>query len=63
MKKFNWKEVEYPCFGIDLDETEIVCFSRHKAGHRLEDGLYSNCWNMNIFKPYTPHNKGKKQCK
>jgi len=26
MKKFNWEDAEYPCFGIS-DNRKIVCFS------------------------------------
>ena len=54
MKEFNWEESKYPCFGIDLDKTEIVCFSSLKTGHRIDDGFFSNKWNMDNFKPYTP---------
>ena len=54
MKEFNWEEVEYPCFGINLDKTEIICFSSLKIGHRIADGYYSDSWNMDNFKPYTP---------
>jgi len=57
MKEFNWKEAEYPCFGITKDK-DVVCFSSYKKGHvveskdHYESGQYSSMWNMEIFKPY-----------
>ena len=57
-KKFNWKEAEYPCFGISANN-DVVCFSSYGVGHVIQEGayivgFYSNAWNTAVFKPYTP---------
>jgi len=46
------KEIEYPCLMISHSTNRIVLFCENKCGVDLENGNYSDFWEMYNFKPF-----------